>query len=327
MTTPQLHRAASSYVFRLLGRGRARAQRAPGNALGEALAALRAEGQSALIEVELASGSLGRLLIQVGRLVFVQHRDSGGEKALAEIYQAAADAQLYILELSDEQIILACAALGGIPLALGEALGAGSEELPTLLAQLTRQHFTGVMALEQGLQTLVWRFQRGRLLNALKPPEQVRVGRLTQFVWQEQLLPEIGDTDPAAAHTHAADAAEKPVARSLPNRPLQATVAATDAADPLRRVTPALQTQFNSAPVASNPDQASRRVPGPDTEEVWARFRSILQAKLGNRAERVFSLMQSELGRFSGAELTERLARQVERLAGSAAARTFRDGR
>lgn len=175
MMTPQLHRTASttasSYVFRLLGRGRARARRAPGNALGETLAALREEGRSALIEVELGSGSLGRLLVQVGRVVFAQHENSSSAQALAEIQQSSSDARLYTLELSDEQIIFACTALAGIPLALGETLGAGPEQVPALLTQLSQGSFTGVLALEQGLETLIWRFQRGRALTRSNYPK------------------------------------------------------------------------------------------------------------------------------------------------------------
>ncbi len=193
--TTHLHYAASTYVFRLLGRGRAGVQRLPGSALGGALAALREAGQNALIEVELPNGSLGRLLVQVGRPVFAQYESKLAEAALAELGAGTAEAHLYLLKLSDEQIIFACAALRGIPLALGETLPTETEHFSALLTQLGQQRFTGVVALEQGLQTLIWRFQRGRLLNNAELPGKVRAGRLTQLVWQEQLLPEIGEPE------------------------------------------------------------------------------------------------------------------------------------
>ena len=366
--TTHLHYAAITYVFRLLGRGRAGAQRLSGSALGEALTTLREEGQNALIEVELPNGSLGRLLVQVGRPVFVQYENRVAEEALAELEAGAAQARLYLLKLSDEQIILACAALKGIPLALGETLPAGTESLSALLTQLGRQGFTGVVALEQGLQTLIWRFQRGRLLNNVELPGKVRAGRLTQLVWQEQLLPEIGPAKTRVTTVHADSVAPEPVrapvqAATLPLAPpkqayqnhaaqvtapqLTASQTATPRAAGLDTApqTTGLQTaglhtatqpRFNSVaeqqsfreqdfsePAFREPRRKMRLEP--DTEEVWARFQEVLSAQLGSRGERTFQLMQGELGGFRGAELIGRLTLQVERMAGSAAARNFRD--
>ncbi len=418
MTKPQLNYAASTYVFRLLGRGRARAQRTPGSALDETLETLRDGGKSALIEVELGSGSLGRLLVQVGRLIFAQRENSSGEKALAEIRQGAGDAHLYTLELSDEQIIFACAALAGIPLALGETLSADPEQVPALLGQLSQQNFTGVVALEQGLQTLVWRFQRGRVLNTVKLPQRIRSGRLTQIVWQEQMLSEVGGTEPGDAQPPAEATTVQPVQPSA--RPVRHTMTRntqvqgtqpgntqvqgtqtqgtqtqgtqvrtiyfqntqipstyvpntaahnTSVRDPSAQDTSAQNTAVQntavqkttvrstahsasgqSAPVQNatgqnvavqnvtgqktalsqthfgSSRQSKRQEVSEGTEEVWERFQSVLRAQLGSRAERVFGLMYTELGGFPRAELVERLTPQVERIAGSAAARTFRDG-
>ena len=381
--TTHLHYAAITYVFRLLGRGRASAQRLSGSALGEALTTLREEGQSALIEVELPNGSLGRLLVQVGRPVFVQCENRVAEEALGELEAGAAQARLYLLKLSDEQIILACAALKGIPLALGEPLPAGTESLSALLTQLGRQSFTGVVALEQGLQTLIWRFQRGRLLNSLELPGKVRAGRLTQLVWQEQLLPEVGAAKthvttahagsvvpepvrapvqaavpliapPKQAHLHAAQMTAPQVTASPTATPraagfdtapqttgLQTTGLQTTAPQTVIPQTTAPEARFSSVSgqqssrKQNSSEQAFReptfREPRrktclePDTEEVWARFQEVLSAQLGNRGERTFQLMQGELGGFRGAELIGRLTLQVERMAGSAAARNFRD--
>ena len=333
MTTP-LHYAAVTYVFRLLGRGRAGGQRLPGSALAGALRALREEGQNALIEVELPSGSLGRLLVQVGRPVFVQYESKVAAEAYTELRADAADARLYLLKLSDEQIILACAALMGIPLALGEPLPAGTE-LAALLTQLEQQGFTGVVALEQGLQTLVWRFQRGRSLNKVKLPDKLKAGRLTQLVWQEQLLPEVGDahtetlptlgavrtagTTPISAQTSSPAPAR---AKAVQSPSAQVTAAQFTAAQPTAPHT--AQTPFSS--VAEQP-QSFRRVLRPDTntEEVWRRFHAVLRAQLGSRGDRVFQLVQGELSEFSRADLIGKLTLRVERLAGSAAARNFRD--
>ena len=51
-----------------------------------------------------------------------------------------------------------------------------------------------------------------------------------------------------------------------------------------------------------------------------------MYAHLGNRAARMVKIIRNELGEFTGAELAERLAEQVERVAGTAAARTFEKG-
>ena len=396
MTKPQLNYAASNYVFRLLGRGRARAQRAPGSALEGALATLREGGQSALIEVELASGSLGRLLVQVGRLVFVQHEDKSAEQALAEIRQGIGDAHLYILELSDEQIIFACAALAGIPLALGETLGTDPEQIPALLEQLSKGSFTGVVALEQGLQTLIWRFQRGRVLNTVKLPDRIRAGRLTQIVWQEQMLGEVGGTGAGVPPEHTGAQPQTPVratsvqasaqpasvrhtmirntqvqntqvqntqvqAPQMGNTQVQGTrlgntqvrntyvqntqlpstyvpntsIHETSVKNPSVRDTSAHNTPLPNTPVqntsvsqtqyGSGSRQSKRQAVPEGTEEVWAAFQSVIYAQLGSRGERVFGLMYTELGRFPRDELIGRLTGQVERIAGSAAARKFRD--
>ena len=366
--TTHLHYAAITYVFRLLGRGRAGAQRLSGSALGEALTTLREEGQNALIEAELPNGSLGRLLVQVGRPVFVQYENRVAEEALAELEAGAAQARLYLLKLSDEQIILACAALKGIPLALGEPLPAGTESLSALLTQLGRQSFTGVVALEQGLQTLIWRFQRGRLLNSLELPGKVRAGRLTQLVWQEQLLPEVraaktpvttahaGSVTPGPvrapvqaaipllappkqAHLHAAQVTAPQVTASQAATPRAAGLdTAPQTTGPQITVpqtvipqTTAPEARFSSVSGQQSSSEQAFREPRrktrlePDTEEVWTRFQEVLSAQLGNRGERTFQLMQGELGGFRGAELIGRLTLQVERMAGSAAARNFRD--
>ena len=372
--TTHLHYAAITYVFRLLGRGRAGAQRLSGSALGQALTTLREEGQNALIEVELPNGSLGRLLVQVGRPVFVQCESRVAEEALGELEVGTAEARLYLLKLSDEQIILACAALKGIPLALGETLPAGTEPLSALLTQLGRQGFTGVVALEQGLQTLIWRFQRGRLLNNVELPGKVRAGRLTQLVWQEQLLPEVGAAKTRVTTAHAGSVAPEPVQAAIPLLvpPKQAHLHAAQVTAPQLTASPtatprtaglettgpqttglqtaglhtAPQPRFNSVaeqqssrkqdfsepalreqnfrePAFREPRRKTRLEP--DTEEVWARFQEVLSAQLGSRGERTFQLMQGELGGFRGAELIGRLTLQVERMAGSAAARNFRD--
>ena len=374
--TTHLHYAASTYVFRLLGRGRAKAQRLPGSALDGALAALREEGQNALIEVELPNGSLGRLLVQVGRPVFVQYESKLAEAALAELRAGTAEAHLYLLRLSDEQIIFACAALRGIPLALGETLPTGTEPLSALLRQLGQQSFTGVVALEQGLQTLIWRFQRGRVLNNVALPGKLRAGRLTQLVWQEQLLPEIGEpkartetaqipaqvSTPPSAQVSARTSANP--ASSAQLEPIRATISPTLPASPLPPAPTRTTAQAHTAqahtvqnpasqvttsqPAASQPAaflnlnlpkcasvqiryrkavRESRRKTRlePDTEEVWARFQEVVSTQLGSRGERVFKLIQGELGGFSRAELIGRLTLQVERIAGSAAARNFRD--
>ena len=200
--------SSSHYVFRLLGRQRARVQRTPGATLDARLAVLRQERRSALIELELPDLGLGYLLLQAGRLVHAQLGDSGLEEALQKIWSGASNAYLYVLELDEEQTALACAAVAGTPWRVGETLvetpsethvethlethSAGSHaDAARLAAQLREQKFSGVLAMERGMKLLIWRFHNGEALSAVEPPEGAQGARFTQISWPEQALPEL----------------------------------------------------------------------------------------------------------------------------------------
>lgn len=390
---------ASTYVFRLLGRQRARAQRLPADTLEAALKTLAEEKRHALIELELTGGVLGRLLIQAGRLVSAHLGDADAPGALATLRRNAGSARLQTLLLTDEQIALACAALAGTPVALGKEVGASFDSAAFAL-QLGQGYFTGVVALEQGLQTHIRRFQYGTALSTERLPDRLRATRFTQIVWQEQLLPELG-----ASQTAAAPAAPpqpqlvKPfgqVQPAVPLRVVQAAVPAPDshavldpAPDPAPdrpQAAPPPSAQVRSGQVQSAPRERSGDVPETYAEpifvqaapavsaqtlqtlssqtfpaqatsaqavqvqappaphdaeptrvtapasaaadaEAWERLRAILEQNLGKRSPRVYQLMHTELGAFSGAELMNRLAWQVERIAGAVAARNFKNGR
>ena len=293
--------SSSHYVFRLLGRQRARVQRTPGATLDARLAVLRQERRSALIELELPDLGLGYLLLQAGRLVHAQLGDSGLEEALQKIWSGASNAYLYVLELDEEQTALACAAVAGTPWRVGETLvetpsethvethlethSAGSHaDAARLAAQLREQKFSGVLAMERGMKLLIWRFHNGEALSAVEPPEGAQGARFTQISWPEQALPELNG------------------AKSGSGR-----LAQTQAAPPL-------------------PPRTASRLPARESSEVWAHFQTVMYAHLGNRAARMVKIIRNELGEFTGAELAERLAEQVERVAGTAAARTFEKG-
>lgn len=392
----------------MLGRQRAKAQRLPADNLGDALKTLAEEKRHALIEVELTGGALGRLLIQAGRLVSAHLGDGNADVrgALAKLRQNAGSARLQMLSLTDEQIALACAALAGTPVALGKEVGA-SFDSAAFVTQLGQQYFTGVVALEQGLQTYIRRFQYGTALSTERLPAKLRATRFTQIVWQEQLLPEVGASRATSPQTHVA----KPPGQTRPATPpvVQAAVPASashPAPVPIPTPTPALapapdlvaDQPFTAPPQSAQAQGAlkglSSEVPGSFTEtvfvqavpaaptlstqpdlaqaapaqavqvqaisalqrvepaqatlpataqpsaaaissaasaaadaEAWERLRAILDQNLGKRSPRVYQLMRTELGAFSGLELMSRLAWQVERIAGATAARSFKNGR
>ena len=430
---------ASTYVFRLLGRQRARAQRLPADTLGAALEALAEEKRHALIELELTGGALGRLLIQAGRLVSAHLGDADAPGALATLRRNAGSARLQTLLLTDEQVALACAALAGAPVALGKEVGASFDSAAFVL-QLGQQYFTGVVALEQGLQTHIRRFQYGTALSTERLPDRLRATRFTQIVWQEQLLPEVGTSQntaqnaasPAAAPPQsqlvkpfgqaqpavsppvvqaavpapASHAAPDPVLdpapdlepdrlRAAPPPPAQVQGALQERssevpayAEPVFvQAAPAVPAQILSSPALSSPALSSPALSSPALPaqsasaqaapvgavqaalaqavqvqavqvqtvqvqaspaphyaeptrvtapapavaaadaEAWERLKAILEQNLGKRSPRVYQLMRTELGAFSGAELMSRLTWQVERIAGTVAARNFKNGR
>ena len=298
--------------------------------------------------------------------------------------------------MTDEQVALACAALAGTPVALGKEVGASFDSAAFVL-QLGQGYFTGVVALEQGLQTHIRRFQYGTALSTEPLPARLRATRFTQIVWQEQLLPEVGASQTAAAPPlpqfvkpfgQAQPAVPPPVVQAavpdsgahpapdpapdLFDRPGAAPpesaqvqrapgersseVPETYVGSTFALATPAVSAQTPSAlmsaqvaPVQAAPVQAVQvqasppyaeptRATPPATAQpsasvlaadadAWERLKAILEQNLGRRSPRVYQLMRTELGAFSGAELMSRLAWQVERIAGAAAARNFRNGR
>ncbi len=121
-------------------------------------------------------------------------------------------------------------------------------------------------------------------------------------------------------------------ALSAPKLSAQTFLAQTTSAQtaPVRAApVPAVQAQVFSAPHYAEPTRVTAPAPAVAAAdaEAWKRLRAILDQNLGNRSPRVYKLMHTELGAFSGAELISRLASQVERIAGATAARNFRNGR
>jgi hypothetical protein len=74
-----------------------------------------------------------------------------------------------------------------------------------------------------------------------------------------------------------------------------------------------------AAPVAvpSNTDSSDR---------MWSLFEVMAGSHLGDRAERMVRLLRAEYGDESGQRLIDRLSKQMERIAGGAAAKSFREG-
>ena len=238
-----------------------------GSDLEAALGIFRQERQNVLIEVEVTGGSLGHLLLQGGRLVYARHGENQDDAALAVMRAQLDYSRLHLLLLDDDQAVLACAAVDGVPCPTGALHGSSYSEL---LSELARQNFTGVAALEYGRQFVILRFHHGQA-NLQATAEVPRVVRLTQIAWQERELGELrgfGNWAPA------------------PLTPIPVV-----AADPAR---------------------------------VWRLFQEIMDAQLGERAPRVVATTRASfLHDLGGGPLSVQLARQVERVAGSAAAHDF----
>ena len=96
--------------------------------------------------------------------------------------------------------------------------------------------------------------------------------------------------------------------------------------DWIERELPELVTT-RSAPPASPVVTAPTKAPEVDSSErIWSLFEVLMRSHLGDRAERMLNLLRSEYATERGHLLVERLGKQLERVAGSAAARGFREG-
>lgn len=261
--------------------------------LATSLDTTRRERQNALVEIELQGGLLGRLLLQAGRVVYAQQGEQQGRAALATIEQQGAHRRSRVVRLDVEQATLAYAAVDGTPCATDEFRGLS---LGTYLRELTRRAFEGVLAVEHGRQLTIVCFSQGRKTDPA-PLETLRVTRLTQIAWQQRSLDELkGLADEQVASPPTATSAE--AASNLP---------------------PSSQTTPPEVVVLP-----SREALEHDPERVWALFATAMDGQLGDRAARLVATTRTSLVSRQGAEpLTVQLARQVERVAGNAAAHDF----
>lgn len=294
--------AAISYAFKLLGRLRSKAERKPGASLKNSLDALRQTWQNSFIEIMMADGSIGRLLVQHGHVVSAQHGDDISEVAFRKILTTANESQLYILGLDEEQTAFACAALAGTIQALAEEFSPDShKDAETLLNALSKDGFGGIVALEQGMRLLIWRFQEGKALNENPSLDSTRARRFTQIAWQQSILPELLVSASSSVPPKPSVSPTQTLAGSSPRQKPSSTASSPASAAP-------------SAPTSAR-----------ESPNVWLAFEKAMRESLGNRSIRVVKIMQDELSGLSGAELTDRLAKHLERVAGAREAQSFRD--
>ena len=280
------------HVFRLLGRQHSWVRR-PVNELETALSALRQEQQDALIELEIHGGRVGYLLFQGGRLVYAQQGEHTGVKVLSLVQQQTALGQLRVLVLNAEQATLAHAAVDGTPCMVEAFRGANVDKL---LKEMIQQVFTCVVAVEHGRQLIVLCFYQGHLAISRAIPEIPRIARLTQIVWQTRTLDELSGLGEGLG---------------VPNITLEMPVASM--ASPNQRTTTPRQVTTPVSIVSEH-----------DSVRIWALFQTVMDAQLGERAERVIEATRNSLSQDQQVEpISIQLALQVERVAGSAAAQDF----
>jgi hypothetical protein len=89
-----------------------------------------------------------------------------------------------------------------------------------------------------------------------------------------------------------------------------------------------LATRAATAPVAPKAAPAAPvAAPNADSSDrMWSLFEVMAGSHLGDRAERMVRLLRAEYGDESGQRLIDRLSKQMERIAGGAAAKSFREG-
>lgn len=176
-TTP---RGSVPYVFRLLARAYP-AEKLSGGAFEQSLAILQGSEFSGLMTLETRTGLLARILFQQGRLAHALRGEVEGAKALEQLRAEPAFNAIALHPLEGPALALALAAVNGEVWALGQNTVV---EVPTLLEQLRQEGFSGVVALELGLNLKVWVLREGEVLEGSEVPAGEQRARLTQLAWQ-----------------------------------------------------------------------------------------------------------------------------------------------
>jgi hypothetical protein len=268
------------YVFRLLARAYP-AEKLSGGAFEQSLAILQGSEFSGLMTLETRTGLLARILFQQGRLAHALRGEVEGAKALEQLRAEPAFNSIALHPLEGSALALALAAVNGEVRALGQSVVV---EVPTLLEQLRQEGFSGVVALELGLNLKVWVLREGELLEGSEVPAGEQRGRLTQFAWQGWPTLELERV-------------------SLPE-------AAAPAPDPLGL----------AAPGEPGADEALLL----DPERIWQAAEEVVNNRFGSRAAGVMERFRRDYSSLEPAQLLQSLTAQIENVLGSFYAERFR---
>ncbi|RIH86052.1 hypothetical protein [Calidithermus roseus] len=182
------------YVFRLLARAHP-AEKLSGGAFEQAMAILQGSEFSGLMTLETRTGLLARILFQRGRLVHALRGEVEGARALEQLRAEPGFNAIALHPLEGPALALALAAVFGEARSLGHSTVVN---VPVLLEQLRREGFSGVVALELGLNLKVWVLKEGEVLEGSEVLEGEQRGRLTELLWPGAPIPELGAVEPAA---------------------------------------------------------------------------------------------------------------------------------
>ncbi|WP_018467466.1 hypothetical protein [Calidithermus timidus] len=277
-------RSSVPYVFRLLARAYP-AQKLSGAAFEQSVAILQGSEFSGLMTLETRTGLLARVLFQQGRLVYALRGEVEGAKALEQLRAEPGFNAIALHPLEGPALVLALAAVFGEARLLGYSTVVN---VPVLLERLGQEGFSGVVALELGLNLRAWVLREGELLEGSEVPEGEQRGRLSELRWSGTPNPELGAVEPATA-ARAAEASPEALALASPGE-LEA-----------------------AAEALLNP------------ERIWQAAQEVIGSRFGSRAAGVMERFRRDYGGLESAQLLQSLSAQIENVLGSYYAERFRE--
>lgn len=272
------------YVFRLLARAYP-AEKLSGGAFEQSMAIMQGSEFSGLMTLETRTGLLARILFQRGRLAHALRGEVEGARALEQLRAEPGFNAIALHPLEGPALALALAGVFGEARSLGHSTVVN---VPVLLEQLRREGFSGVVALELGLNLKVWVLREGEVLEGSEVPEGEQRGRLTELIWPGAPIPELAAVESAAP------------ARAVETPP--------------------------EAPSLASPGELEAAVAALlDPERIWQAAQEVINSRFGSRAAGVMERFRRDYGDLEPAQLLQSLSAQIENVLGSYYAERFRE--
>jgi len=272
------------YVFRLLARAYP-GQKLSGGAFERSVAILQRSEFSGLMTLETRTGLLARILFQQGRLAHALRGEVEGAKALEQLRAEPGFNAITLHPLEGPALTLALAAVFGEVRSLGHS---AVVNVPVLLEQLRQEGFSGVVALELGLNLKAWVLREGELTEGSEVPEGEQRGRLTKLLWSGTPIPELGAVEPAA---------------------------------PAR----AVETPPEALGLASSGELEAAVADVLDPERIWQAAQELINSRFGSRAAEVMERFRRDCGGLEPAQLLQSLSARIEKVLGSYYVERFRE--